>query len=310
MNRMVLTILSILICVAVIFSQTLTIEPYGVSPAAVNADTSGNPNYLGIKTSVFSGLANVGVETKVYLIGTFVDSSLTTPVWNMYEKPAGSGAELSAAVTVDEASEIVTFIADQVGTYRIEISEGTYGDTVVINAAKYLTVSNCAICHDGGTSSHVDPWSETGHATFLDRGLDGAASSHYNSSCISCHTTGYDLDAANDGFDDFEFVFPDTLFEGMADSMYTKYPDAMKRANIQCESCHGPGSAHWGATEDSKIVSDLGPDNCAVCHDDDHYHVYPSQWEYSQHASGDHLYDAATICSDSLEKLVIRHLSR
>ena len=68
-----------------------------------------------------------------------------------------------------------------------------------------------------------------------------------------CHTVGYDPDAANDGFDDFGFVFPDTLFAGVYDQTMAYYPDAMDRANIQCESCHGPGSDHLGLTSDSKI---------------------------------------------------------
>jgi hypothetical protein len=235
-------------------------------------------------------LNNVGVESKVYLQATFADSSITSLTWNLYAVPNGSNAVLSAPVTINDASEIVTFNPDLEGTYRISVTEGTYGDTVVINAAKYLGVENCKLCHNGAATQHYAPWSETGHATFLDRGLDGELGAYYGESCIECHTTGWDTLADNDGFDDFDFVFPSVKKPGVADSLAGVYPEAMKRANIQCESCHGPGSRHMGNAADGRMVSSIGPDACAACHDDDHYHVYPSQWEVSNHANLEHPY--------------------
>ena len=291
-RRTLLVLIILVLSISLGYSQDLMLEPYGVSPAAIKADTVGDPSWLGskIRDRVFTGLRNVGVETKVFLIGTSDDTSHSSFTWNLYEKPDGASAELSAPSTVDKTSEIVTFIADLAGTYRISISEGTAGDTIVINAATYKGVSgaapNCENCHSGTFTT----WQETGHATFLDRGLNGDNGSYYNESCISCHTIGFDTLANNDGFDDFDFVFPGTLQEGMADSMYDKYPEAMVRANIQCESCHGPGSAHNGDISDSKMVVSISADACASCHDDDHYHVYPSQWNTSGHGSGDHLY--------------------
>ena len=174
MQRVLLVTLILLLGVTLGFSQSLVLEPYGVSPAAVKADTVGNPGYLGIKDRVFTGLRNVGVESKVYLIATFEDSSLTSLSWDLYEKPDGSSAALVGPTTVDEASEIATFVADLTGTYRIAITEGTYGDTVVINAAKYLGVKggapNCSQCH----SSTYGKFAETGHASFLTNALNGA----------------------------------------------------------------------------------------------------------------------------------------
>ncbi|UCE08116.1 MAG: cytochrome c3 family protein, partial [bacterium] len=62
-----------------------------------------------------------------------------------------------------------------------------------------------------------------------------------------------------------------------------RYPDAMKLARIQCESCHGPGSAHYGIVDDSKMVSTLNSENCAWCHDRGSHHIYPYQWDISRH---------------------------
>jgi hypothetical protein len=147
----------------------------------------------------------------------------------------------------------------------------------------------CASCHNTEPwDFKYDKWQETGHSDMLVRGLDGTLSSHYSEACISCHTVGYDPNADNDGFDDFGFVYPDTLFVGQYDNMMTAYPDAMQRANIQCESCHGPGAAHMsnnGSLEDAMMVTDINAENCAYCHDDGHYHVFPDQWNYSKHAN-------------------------
>ena len=183
MQRVLLLLaLAVVLSFTTVFAQSLIVEPYGVSPAAIKADTVGDPNYLGIKTSRSTALNNVGVESKVYLQATFADSSITSLTWNLYAVPNGSNAALSAPVTVNDASEIVTFNPDLEGTYRISVTEGTYGDTVVINAAKYLGVENCKLCHNGAATQHYAPWSETGHATFLDRGLDGELGAYYGES--------------------------------------------------------------------------------------------------------------------------------
>ncbi len=295
MNKMfLLSLLLVLVSAVMVFPQDLLLETHGVSPAEVARDTVGNPHYLGVKDRVSTGLANVGVETKVYLKATFEDSMITDLMWDL-TAPGGSEASLSTATEVDSASEIVTLVPDVLGTYTVIVTEGTYADTVVMNAAKFLGVEkNCKNCHSGAFGDQYTPWSATGHATFLDEALDGIKSSHYGEGCVSCHTVGFDAMANNDGFDDFEFVFPGVLEPGMADSMYATYPAAMDRANIQCENCHGPGSAHNGATTDGKMVVDIGPDACAACHDDDHYHVYPSQWKVSNHASLNRPYTRAS----------------
>jgi hypothetical protein len=147
----------------------------------------------------------------------------------------------------------------------------------------------CYICHNGtfvpvGVSLYSN-WEKTGHATMLERGLNGTASDHYGESCIKCHTTGYDKLAANDGFDDFPFTFPTVLQAGMYDSMKTAYPKAMALANIQCESCHGPGANHYGATTDEKMVKSLDAKNCAWCHDEGTHHFIPESASFSRHSN-------------------------
>jgi hypothetical protein len=281
--RKILLILIVLLFASnsALFSQELTLKTYGVDPYDVSRDTV--EMYF---DRVYNSLLNVGVETKMYFVGHFEDSVLTSPTWTLFIKPAGSTADFGVTKDLDSATQLNTLIPDVIGTYKVAFSDGSFADTLVINAATYLGVEggavNCIGCHNTSIwDFKYDKWLETGHSDMLKRGLNGTLSSHYGESCISCHTVGYDSDADNDGFDDFPFVFPDSLYPGVYDLTLAAYPDAMARANIQCESCHGPGSAHVGIISNSKISTSISTENCATCHDDGHYHVFPTQWEHS-----------------------------
>jgi hypothetical protein len=168
---------------------------------------------------------------------------------------------------------------------------------VTINAAKFVGVGGmdglptdvaagqCALCH----STNFNQWTKTGHSDMLKRGLNGTLSDHYGEACIECHTTGYDHDAnGNDGFDDVQaevgWKFPTTLKAGNYDTLLMKYPKLAHRANIQCESCHGPGSTHLG--NKANIAMSLDEAVCGYCHEEAPYHRRNTQWKNSLHAVG------------------------
>jgi len=284
---------------SILSAQNVSLETYGVSPRDVEDDEAD------IFDRAYNGLLNVGVETQMYLMGS-ADTTLVGPVWTVESAPVNSTSDFSAPFVVDTATQVVVFTPDSIGQYVIQFASNGQTATVTINAGTYLGVTgpnssgnSCGLCH----SDKVTEWETTGHSDMLVRGLNGTLSDHYSGSCISCHTTGYDADAANDGFDDFGFVYPDSadlvdnygspdghLFEGVYDSALIFYPDAMLRANIQCESCHGPGSEHNGNTSDSRMVANFNAATCAYCHDDGTHHYFPEQWDVSVHASGNHLY--------------------
>jgi hypothetical protein len=189
----------------------------------------------------------------------------------------------------------------EAGLYAVQLADGSAADTLTIFASTYVgTEQNgftCKTCHNNADwDFKYDKWQQTGHAMIFEEGLNGTLSNHYGESCISCHTTGYDPDASNSGFDDFGFVFPDSLYPGVFDQMVSLYPDAMARGEIQCEACHGPGQDHMnsGGTTEFSISDNIGYENCAYCHDDGHYHINPSQWQMSVHAAGTHLYAGAS----------------
>jgi predicted CXXCH cytochrome family protein len=272
---------------SLLLAQEVSVKTYGVSPRDVLRDTI--EHYF---DRSYNGLMNVGKETKVFLKGQFIDSVLTNPVWTIIEKPSGSNATLGATKELDASTQLITFIPDITGIYKIEFAEGSLVDTIIVNSGLFVGVeqgeASCKVCHSipgWEWGNKYDDWAATDHATMLQRGLDGIASDHYGPNCISCHTVGYDVNANNNGFDDFPFVFPDTLYPGVYEQMVSLYPEAMARGNIQCESCHGPGSEHQANVYDENtMVAQINSDNCAWCHDSGDHHMFPEQWDYSKHA--------------------------
>ena len=283
MKKMVLFILSFIMCATIGFAQTFSVHTFGVSPRTSEEDTVAH--YF---DRTYTGLQNVGNQTKVFLEVTS-SAKLNAPVWNFISKPAGSVVTFGTTNDIDTSNQVINFIPDKVGTYIIQVVDGSLADTITINSGLFVGYETgaCYVCHNGAFVPQGVPlfsnWQNTGHATMLQRGLDGTLSNHYSSACISCHTTGYDTLATNGGFDDYPFVFPDTLFPGMYDSMKAVYPQAMALANIQCESCHGPGGSHYGAPD--KMSVSLSSDVCAYCHDEGTHHFFPTQYNASVHAN-------------------------
>jgi len=272
-------------------AQELILELHGVSPRSVAEDPAD------FFDRTYDGLHNVGVQTQVYL-RVYVDGAqLTSPVWNVLQAPPSSMATIGDKHDVDTSNQVAKFIPDIKGTYKIEVVAGGMADTLTMNAGLYLGVegggASCKTCHSGTFAK----WETTGHSTTLKEELDGMGSSHFGPNCVSCHSTGYDDMAANDGFDDFGFVYPDSVYMGGYDDAVAAYPDAMKRANVQCEACHGPGSEHMSQTADFRIESSLESSNCAKCHDSGTHHVIPEQWNFSIHGSENHLYFGASRAS-------------
>lgn len=154
------------------------------------------------------------------------------------------------------------------------------------NSANYSNPGySCASCHisAGIASPKYDEWKKTNHAIATDSGF--AQSSHFNYSCLRCHTTGWDTGKDNFGAD--EYVVQDsTLTPNYRATNQSKW-DEIK--NVGCESCHGAmgdstgylSNDHWDFT--TKNTLDYSAENCGKCHQGSH-HGYYEEWAVSGHA--------------------------
>ena len=241
-----------------------------------------------ISGSVSPAQPSIPIGERQYFTAEPNGTNASTYVWSLYAKPAGSTAVLEKPSTRTPALR-----PDIEGDYALQLSVRGGGVTntsfIVIHGASYVGVSTCAACHGGnspvGLDDYFGPWTQTGHATFFQRAVDGLVSSYYNESCISCHTVGFNKSpaATNGNFAAVQkalgWTFPTVLQYGN----YATVPAALKEvANISCESCHGPGSQHPGEESASLDVA-----ACATCHQDGHYHNKPKQWRLGPHGNDD-----------------------
>lgn len=268
-------------------AQTLSIDTYGVSPRNAGLDEADIFEYP------FSGLTNVGVGTMVYF-KVEADQAFENLTWTLPVKPDGSSPSFGKSMTEGDMIVYRQFTPDLSGHYVIEVSDfsGVIA-SVEINAAMYLGYNsespNCLNCHNNSLYGYIgDKWEGTGHYSDTERAFNGELSSHFRESCLECHATGYDANptAVNGGFDDYEFVYPDSLYPGQWDNLFQQYPEAMSMARIQCESCHGPGGNHYGQTGNAAMVTSIDESTCGVCHDEGTHHNFPQQWDQSVHATG------------------------
>jgi len=111
-------------------------------------------------------------------------------------------------------------------------------------APSYVGVSACRACH----AEAYDVWQRTPHGHAYQTLED--ASKNYNLSCVGCHVTGYRLPGGSEVVQN----------AGLRD--------------VQCEVCHGPGSAHIEASTDAArratIRRDAPAEVCGGCHTPEH----------------------------------------
>ena len=171
--------------------------------------------------------------------------------------------------------------------------EGMYGDDVSLG---------CETCHyqmptDNPRLTCVSNVALTAHASAFTRKINGEAGSGFKqTSCASCHVLGYDTKPAstNGGFDDVMlqtgWTWPTNLDTTAATNNWNLMPSALQvKANIQCESCHGPGLRHMlssGTFKTNTIGVSLSAGDCGACHDSMTHHVKNFEWGQALHGMG------------------------
>lgn len=126
--------------------------------------------------------------------------------------------------------------------------------------------TTCGNCHISKQRS----WVTTAHARAV---ADLEASGGAQPSCYNCHTTngGSNLAADSAGY---------TSAAANAKHFYK---------DVQCESCHGPGTGHVTAPDDAQPLSTIVADTtaaigCGTCHTGTH-NPFITEWQQSLHGS-------------------------
>ena len=155
----------------------------------------------------------------------------------------------------------------------------------------YLGVGNgnepqgksCSSCHQIGNIAEpiFNSWKLTKHAQAYD-----SLKNILSYSCLKCHTTGWNDTVTNYGAD--EYVKADT--SAAHGYVITDSVNFYKKANVQCEDCHGPLGTqsdslslnHWpfilGSTNHPNYSAQL----CGSCHSG--HSPYLEEWSLSAHA--------------------------
>lgn len=177
--------------------------------------------------------------------------------------------------------------------------QGMYGDNEDLG---------CETCHykiptDNSNLTCVADFAMSQHASAFTRKINGESTgSVFKVTCASCHVLGYDTVAAstNGGFDDVMiqsgWTWP-TNMPGATNkppavitNNWNLMPSALQvKANIQCESCHGPGLRHMLSSAGAKtntIGISVSAGNCGACHDSMTHHAKNYEWGQTLHATG------------------------
>lgn len=263
-----------------------------------------------------TGAPNAGIGQPVYFEALVQTGTVVNTVnWSVISAPAGSVAvvepgPLSNSIpTYDGGDRVGFFVAgrgmfkpDIVSSYNFDTSQiidykiktdivltnKTLSFTNSVYGAKYLGQNHylCVICHAG----KINDFNQTAHASAFTEQITGEGSDHFSSRCISCHTLGYDdtPGAVNDGFDDIAaqvgWTFPTNLAPENWTLMNT---NLQNKANVQCENCHGPASAHMVSLGNTNAIDvTLSSGTCGTCHDSLPQHVKTFEWFSSRHSTG------------------------
>jgi hypothetical protein len=220
-----------------------------------------------------------------------------------FSPPVGSNATLD-----DATSRWPVFTPDVSGQFTV--SEGSSGVTLEIVAGVWQGAitglsptdgrplsTQCTGCHKGTLApDYFDTWRLSGHAEIFSQNINDPANHWTLGACASCHTVGYDPNASNSGFDDLAKLENWTVPPGFPlafATMLTRTPETARRANVQCENCHGPNNSDAHMSGGTRIS--LSSEVCGTCHGEPLRHGRFQQWQASLHSNAELALEEATV---------------
>ncbi|MCE1165769.1 MAG: T9SS type A sorting domain-containing protein [Bacteroidetes bacterium] len=303
MKKTITSLMILVLTAGVLFSAP---KPK-ILPQLVTPDVLKYTPVLVPDSCVTTGLSVVANKTYVYLSVMNIGdtSTIQSSTYTLDSKPSGSNATISTIPSLGW----VKFRTDVVGQYivrtSITTSTGTKDTTIKITSANYVgvgnyenvpaTYPNCMSCHATWSNFQTifNKWKVSGHATRFKRDIDSGGTAGFSTSCMKCHTTGYDHNqyADNHGFDDvarqvgWSWTTWGPPKKGNWDSLVNKYPTLSQFATIGCESCHGAGSQHASTGDTTAIEIPYKPNVCGKCHESYWRHTVYTQWRASLHSN-------------------------
>ncbi|HKS15826.1 MAG TPA: hypothetical protein VJU16_00785, partial [Planctomycetota bacterium] len=267
------------------------------------ADTAANENVALGEPAFLNGAATAGVNP------------ITSWTWTGI-KPTGAAVSFfkadKTALAGATDQRFVYFVPDLPGPYQVILTQnpGNVVKVIDLTSGKYVGVGNltgttpdpfkgeCASCHAGQfpwLADFTSTWMETKHATAFVRLLDPADPHHAASQAketwqdafdfgsefsVDSRTLGFSRitsgTAPNDGFAQMASADGFVLKGATWSELVRKHPKTAAKSNVQCESCHGPGSEHAGDT--AGIRKSYDATLCGRCHSGTH-----DLWEASSH---------------------------
>ena len=251
---------------------------------------------------VASGLRNVPIGRAVLVHAKDRPEGDTDPYdWDLVPPPG------SSAVLTDATTQETWFTPDVVGRYTLSVTDPVTKLSIAIDVYAGTWVgaitgqdagdglplaADCtSFCHNDITKIAPDnftPWRQSGHAEIFSSQLD--TGTHNSPSCWQCHAVGYDPEVDNGGLDDatdFQSFLAADLVNHPGDNWSTvvnDFPETARRANVQCENCHGPRGLVPGVHGNELFSVSLAATNCAQCHGEPLRHGRYQQWQLSGHA--------------------------
>ena len=321
------------LCPAAFAAPAAQIEILAVSPRQAAASTTD------VFDSTASGLRGVGIGQKTYLQAVpAAGAGIGGYQWAITTRPTGSTAALNSTT-----NQTIFLRPDKAGDYTITLTpldasmQPTTPTTQLIMAGKWVgsglinthetpdpTIPQCGTtwCHGG---ENADPrlsigpeWILSKHANKLQSHMNGEQGTHYATSCLPCHTLGFDTstEADNSGFDDaarllnYDLAQIPALVEDAATNHKQNFnllpAELQNMSSIQCESCHGMGYRHVLrlTLEDRGIDgANLDPRACRQCHDSaTGYQQKFYEWDSSTHPQANMIEDGHVAESASCVK--------